>query len=188
MGLAESERYFLNNEVAKIVDLTDRQVLNLADKGFVVPSVPAIKAGGRRKYSYLNLLEFAIARHLLNHLAVSSYNGWVIMKSLRSGGPREDDNLLELWHNRFISGEINAGLLIYYIAPHDDWRDSKRPPDSRVTVFEEPFVLVSDKDLMGLIKNPNDDEKEFIETIKGSIIVNLVEIKKWVDEGLSLLG
>jgi DNA-binding transcriptional MerR regulator len=59
------ERRFLNNQIAEIVRVTPRQVISWTEKGLVEPLVEAGGAGTKREYSYYNLLEFGISKHLL---------------------------------------------------------------------------------------------------------------------------
>ena len=56
---------FQNSQVAEIVGLTQRQVISWTEKGVIEPQIEARGAGTKRRYTYVNLLEFGLAKHLL---------------------------------------------------------------------------------------------------------------------------
>ncbi|MEW6666228.1 MAG: MerR family transcriptional regulator [Thermodesulfobacteriota bacterium] len=85
------ERLYLNNEVARIVGLTPRQVLSWTDKGLVVPAREARKAGTMRGYSYANLLEFALAKTLIDKIGLQVFSAKSILADLR------EDGMIYLW-------------------------------------------------------------------------------------------
>jgi DNA-binding transcriptional MerR regulator len=58
------ERIFLNSEVARVIGVTPRQVLAWTEKGVVQPHRETRGAGTKRGYSFVNLLEFALAKTL----------------------------------------------------------------------------------------------------------------------------
>ncbi len=57
---------FLNNDVARIVGITQRQVLSWSEKGLVNPHMEATGAGTKRNYDYINLLEFGLCKVLFS--------------------------------------------------------------------------------------------------------------------------
>ena len=59
------EETFLNKRVAEIVELSGRQVLSWTEKGLVVPFRETVGVGKKRLYDAVNLLEFALAKILL---------------------------------------------------------------------------------------------------------------------------
>lgn len=59
------EENFLNKRVAEIVELSGRQILSWSEKGLVVPFKESPGVGVKRLYDRANLLEFALAKILL---------------------------------------------------------------------------------------------------------------------------
>lgn len=57
---------FLNNDVARLTDTTPRQVLAWTEKGLIIPFRETTGAGVKRGYSYINLLEVYLCKHLLH--------------------------------------------------------------------------------------------------------------------------
>lgn len=55
---------YLNKEVAAVVGITKRQVLSWTEKGLIVPSEESLGVGTKRRYSYINLLEFGLCKSL----------------------------------------------------------------------------------------------------------------------------
>ena len=90
-----NDRLFLNNEVSRIVGLTSRQIINWTEKGLIVPEKPAKKAGSRRGYSRLNLLEFGLAKYLLDVIGLQFYTAKTILDELR-----EDDEI-KIWASNY---------------------------------------------------------------------------------------
>ncbi len=80
------DRLFLNNEVSKITGLTKRQVLSWTEKGLILPKEPARKAGKMRGYSYENLLEFGLAKHLIDIIGLQFYSVNKILEEIREDG------------------------------------------------------------------------------------------------------
>lgn len=58
------EGLYLNNEVAEITGITQRQAQSWSDKGLVIPAREARGGGSKRGYDYLNLIEFGLCRKL----------------------------------------------------------------------------------------------------------------------------
>ncbi len=54
-----------NSQVAKIIGITQRQVIAWTEKGLVTPAIEASGAGTKREYNYKNLLEFGLTKKLL---------------------------------------------------------------------------------------------------------------------------
>ncbi|MBN2467970.1 MAG: MerR family transcriptional regulator [Deltaproteobacteria bacterium] len=88
-------KLFLNNEVSKIVGLTSRQIISWTEKGLVMPEKPAKKAGSRRGYSYVNLLEFGLAKYLLDVIGLQFYTAKAILDALR------DDDEITNWARNY---------------------------------------------------------------------------------------
>jgi hypothetical protein len=76
----------INSEVAEIVGLTQRQVLSWTEKGLVDPERPAMKAGERRGYSYSNIIEFGLAKYLLDVAYFQFHTAWIILKKIKEAG------------------------------------------------------------------------------------------------------
>ena len=80
---------FSHSEVYRIVGLSQRQVLSWTERGLVTPKQPAKKAGTKRGYNYINLLEFGVARQLLDVMGVQFYTAKTILEELRGDGEFE---------------------------------------------------------------------------------------------------
>lgn len=66
MGFNEaSTECFLNKQVSELVGITQRQALSWTDKGLVIPYEKSMRSGIKRKYDYVNLLEFGLCNRLL---------------------------------------------------------------------------------------------------------------------------
>ncbi len=89
------DRLFLNNEVAKITGLSQRQIISLTEKGLVCPVRPAQKAGTMRGYNYLNLLELGLAKCLMDIIGVQVFTAKMILDDLRYDGE------MELWASNY---------------------------------------------------------------------------------------
>jgi DNA-binding transcriptional MerR regulator len=59
------EAVLSNKDIQRILRISERRVINLSEKGIVIPVVDSSGAGSRRQYSYTNLLEFALTENLL---------------------------------------------------------------------------------------------------------------------------
>lgn len=57
---------FYNIDVKEITGLSQRQIVNWAEKGLVIPVSDAHGAGSKREYNYTNLLEFGLCKTLFN--------------------------------------------------------------------------------------------------------------------------
>jgi len=57
---------YLNKEVSKLVDLTGRQVLSWTEKELIIAFKESPGVGIKRKYDYVNLLEFGLSKTLLD--------------------------------------------------------------------------------------------------------------------------
>jgi len=76
---------YLSSDVMKILGLTQRQVINWAEKGLVVPLIEAQGAGTKRGYTYTNLLEFGLCNTLFD-MGLENHKVKKILKDLREGG------------------------------------------------------------------------------------------------------
>lgn len=78
--------YYLNNNVSKLTGLSQRQILSWTEKRLIKPERPARKAGTRRGYSYFNLLEFGLAKYLIDVLNVQFFTAHQILEEMREDG------------------------------------------------------------------------------------------------------
>lgn len=74
---------FYNSDVIKITGLSQRQIVNWAEKGLVVPISDAHGAGSKREYSYTNLLEFGLCKTLFN-MGLSLHMVKEMLKALKN--------------------------------------------------------------------------------------------------------
>ncbi len=54
------KKLYLNKQVSDIVGITPRQVLSWTEKGLIEPFEEAMGIGTKRRYNYVNLLEFSL--------------------------------------------------------------------------------------------------------------------------------
>lgn len=78
--------FYLNNDVSKLTGLSQRQILSWTEKRLIKPERPARKAGTRRGYSYFNLLEFGLAKYLIDVLNVQFFTAHQILEEMREDG------------------------------------------------------------------------------------------------------
>lgn len=85
---------YLNSEVARIMGLTQRQVLNWTEKGLVIPYIETSGAGSKREYNYINLLEFGLCKKLYE-MGMGMQGIKRLLSGVRGGG------WLEKWADDF---------------------------------------------------------------------------------------
>ena len=152
-------KLYINKEVSFIVDLTPRQVLSWTEKGLVDPERPARKAGERRGYNYNNLLEFGLAKYLLNIASLQFHTAWVILRELKEDGTIKK-----------IKRDKQGGTLFYIFTSEETDR----------------IRIISTKDLKTTLKEfENRGELEEINSSKITLIVNLCKIKKEIDDNIA---
>lgn len=152
-------RLFINKEVSDIVGLSPRQVLSWTEKGLVEPERPAKKAGERRGYNYYNLLEFGLAKYLLDIACLQFHTASVILRELKEDGAIKE-----------IKRDGQCGVLFYVFTNEKSETDNIR--------------IISSKDLKNTFKEFKNREFEEINSSRVTITVNLSEIKKEIDNGL----
>lgn len=91
----DMEKKYLNNQVAQITGITNRQVISWTEKGLVIPYEESTGVGKKRIYDYKNLLEFALCDVLLNNAGIGFRSVKRIIKHLR------DQGILAAWANNF---------------------------------------------------------------------------------------
>jgi DNA-binding transcriptional MerR regulator len=94
-----------NGDVARIIEITPRQVLLWSEKRLVKPAIEARGAGHRRAYDYVNLLEFGLVKHLLD-LGLGIETVKRMLDELRQEG------MLRAW-----AGEFLDYLRRFYMKP-----------------------------------------------------------------------
>lgn len=169
-----TDRQFIQNEVAKILDIPPRKILNWTEKSLVIPFQESTGPGSKRQYSYLNLIEFLLCDFLLERKKIGFQHVKNIMNELRRSGLLKSWTLdYESFYKKNLKQERgkdkifnipkeNIGtLIIYYSREFDD-------------VSISPLAI---EDVV------NFSEKERIKIIE-SISVDLVDlnkIKRFVD-------
>lgn len=98
---AMNSKLFLNNEVSKIIGLSQRQVISWTEKGLIKPERPAMKAGTMRGYGYKNLLELGLAKYLMDVIRVQFFTAKTILDDLR------DDGIIEIWASNYSAYLLN---------------------------------------------------------------------------------
>lgn len=78
--------FYLNNDVSKLTGISQRQILSWTEKRLIKPERPARKAGTRRGYNYFNLLEFGLAKYLIEVLNVQFFTAHQLLEELREDG------------------------------------------------------------------------------------------------------
>ena len=123
------DKLYLNNEVSEIVGLTQRQILSWTERGIVEPEKPAKKAGHRRGYNYINLLEFGLAKYLLDYIGLQFFTAKQILTELRKDGE------FAVWASDYSNYQISFALKIM---------------DSKKEIIAESFLRLREKDPDGL--------------------------------------
>lgn len=187
---------FTNSDAINILEMPQRQIINLTEKSVVIPVVEARGAGSKRGYSYTNLLEFALASKLFEidfgiHLVRK------ILSSLR------ESTLLEQWATNFeylfnkcaeaylkdiegmdLSDDIKAAIT----KMSDNTRSlSKTPSGILFYIFHndgsaEPIILpwkMEDIDLGPI--------KEKISASKATLVIDIGSIKDHIDKNIKAL-
>lgn len=207
---------YLNNEVSKIVGLRSRQVISWTEKGLVEPERPARKAGTMRGYSYTNLLEFGLAKYLIDVIGLQFYTTKTILRELR------EDGEIEMWASDYHQYRLSfarkvrhekedepSGIVVMFRENDprglggtvDFERDllykdekQKKPKGTLYYIFTkekatiETIRIISPYDLTATLKVFRDSEEtEDILSGKGMVVVNLGKIKEEVESGVRAL-
>jgi DNA-binding transcriptional MerR regulator len=61
-----NQKLFSNSYISELLGIPQRRIINITEKGLVIPPVEASGAGSKRQYSYLNLLEFGLIGNLFD--------------------------------------------------------------------------------------------------------------------------
>lgn len=210
-----SDGLFLNKDVSKIIGLTQRQVLSWTEKGLVKPEKPAKKAGTRRGYNYINLLEFGLAKYLLNVIGVQFFTALTILNDLREDGD------IELWASdlanyrlsfstKIKSGKdelINSRIAFRESDPsghggaidHDDtlFKETQTPSKHVGTMYyifsgegktKERTRILSPWDLSKTKEVFSYEWVDEVIKIDGLIVINMGKIKEEINRGIQSTG
>ena len=205
-------KLFYNSDIRKILNIPMRRIVNVTDKGLVVPVIDASGAGSKREYNLLNLLEFGLIENLFDiGLPIQLVKKIVVAL-------REDGDFKE-WAEDFDSYFLKAAEKLI------SWREKhqKRNPISTNSLYDpnntkDPNIIknalkppkpegilfyIFRKDghnkkriVPWEIKTPWDDSNflaapflyEDIVTSKGMIIVNLGSMKEEIEKKISEKG
>jgi DNA-binding transcriptional MerR regulator len=208
------QKSFFHKDVARLVGLSPRQVLSWTERGLVVPKKPARKAGVKREYSYVNLLEFGLARVLLDVIGVQFFTAKTILEELREDGSfdlwasdydgywfgfyrkvqaADGDKLVE-WNGKMREGDFTGGT----VDLEADAQKRMTPKKQSGTLYHivterdsklETIRIVSPWDLGRTLEvfefEGEESLREAIES-SGMISVNLSRVKREIDERLEL--
>ena len=183
-------------DVTTIAGVSLRQVLNWAEKGLIKPKKPAKKAGTRRGYDYLNLLEFGLARYLLDIIGVQFYTAKTILEELREDGEihfwaanyakyalsfsrkiknKEKDELVGSHLRTVVDPQgLDRGTLYYILV------------ENELTI--ETIRIISPWDLTHTLKAFDYEGLENIIESNGMIVVNMGKIKQEINSKIGNYG
>lgn len=203
MGMPLTD-FYLNNDVSKLTGISQRQVLSWTEKRLIKPERPARKAGTRRGYSYFNLLEFGLAKYLIDVLNVQFFTAHQILEEMREDG--EFMQWATNYKNYFISwarrtsvksvSKNKADFLAGYHARTQETASAQPTEDYQhgtlyyiYTAFEGPQAKYVDtlriispwgfEHCIEDFKFENDLQEAL--NFKGMIVVNLGKIKADID-------
>jgi len=83
------KKTFKNSDVSEILNIAPRRILNVTEKGLVIPVVDASGAGSKREYDYTNLLEFGLIENLFK-IGLGIHLVKKIVSDLREAGDFKD--------------------------------------------------------------------------------------------------
>lgn len=84
-----SEKLFTNKDIRQILGIPERRIINLTEKGVISPFIDSSGAGSRRKYTYVNVIEFAFVENLIE-LGLGIHLVKRILTDLRNSGGIHD--------------------------------------------------------------------------------------------------
>lgn len=79
------KKLYLNKQVSDIVGITPRQVLSWTEKGLIEPFEEAMGIGTKRRYDYVNLLEFSLCESLFT-MGLGFRSAKIVLGNLRKKG------------------------------------------------------------------------------------------------------
>ncbi len=192
-----------HGEVSLILDIPQRRLLLWAEKGLIVPSTDAAGRGSKRKYDYFDLLEAALVQELFE-FGIGIHIIKKILGDLRKRGE------IKKWVEGFrtleyvrsvISGnkasfrEIKKNPELKEIV---DWFEAKGAEAAKKLVAKPDLgvlicgvkreewkceILVSDLNTTDNVQI-NNETQEYLSKFGKYFIVDLLAIKKWVDQRL----
>ena len=118
-------KLFHNSDVRKILGMPMRRIVNITDKGLVIPVIDASGAGSKREYSYINLLEFGLIENLFDMGLPIQLIKKIVMAL------REDDDFKE-WAEDFDSYFLKVAEKVI------SWQEKhrKRNPISNSSLYD----------------------------------------------------
>jgi len=194
------EKGFLNSDVSKITGLTKRQIVHWTEKHLVLPLVKDTRgAGYKRKYAYINLLEFGLANELFN-LGFTPYHIKQVLDCLR------DDDTIKKWENAIEKIKADIHFLeqssIPFIKVSDEIRKEFIKDLKKMLLSGDPigvllYCTIESKAVLNLqlytmdyfYKNSGNliSDEEYKKS-KSVIIINLGQIKQEIDNKIKEEG
>jgi DNA-binding transcriptional MerR regulator len=178
---------YTNKEIAKIIGITQRQVLLYSERGVISAYVESSGTWSKREYNYINLLEFGLTRQLL---LMGTEFGSVknIIAVLRDKGIIKDWALdFEKFYMNFFKEQckvLRAHKMDHLIP------EKPHIPEKPVGVIVFYFDILDDTNMGNLQLIPWDSEmgsldydimKNIMVQYKGSVVINIGKIKEEID-------
>jgi DNA-binding transcriptional MerR regulator len=178
---------YINKEVAKIIGITQRQVLLYSERGIISAYVESSGTWSKREYNYINLLEFGLTKQLL--CMGTKFNSVKnIIAVLRDKGILKDWSMnFEAYYNKFFKSQCS--VLMKHKMTH---LIPKKPhiPEKPVGLIVFYFDTLDDMNMDNLQLIPWDSEmgsldydimKNILVQYKGSLVINIGKIKEEID-------
>ncbi len=194
-----NRKIFTNRHVTKILDITERQVIDWRTRGIVKPRVDARGAGSKALFDYVNLLELELIRNLLQiglqiHRVKEILDFLRLIREQRAIKERkrelEQETIPALEsgkkeENLQIAREELDALKQERCGVSEDFiveMEHKNPIGIMVIFFKENGGLLK----ISLLKNSNEWKgiKDNLEHSKAGIIIDLLKIKRRVDSSI----
>jgi len=199
------KKLFTSAQTTKILNIPQRRLTNLVEKGITIPEKDSEGAGSRRLYNYLNLIELALAESLFNmHFGIHLVKK--ILTDLR------EDGMIRLWAEDFDSHfeRLAKDFKEWYddygknsnsITDHNIWQSQeiikeglkpKKPIGIAFYCFKEnktSKVIVIPLDLKFTLTPPLPTflRDELLDS-GCVVIIDLGQLKEKVDKGIQSLG
>lgn len=179
-------KYYTTRHLRENLGIPDRQAIDLSVRGVIIPVKDAHGAGSKRVYDYVNLLEFVLARDLLGiGLGIHKVKEimWLLREARQWRGQREHNKKLEEAPEQY-SEKYLKRVKQKVLFPSRTFMvdlENKSPIAILVISFNE-----NDRITLMIPKNPNIESylHEKLISSKGCLIIDLLKIKKRVDEAI----
>jgi DNA-binding transcriptional MerR regulator len=134
---------YTHSEVVKIFKLPSRRIVHWSQNGLIEAEIEASGAGSKRRYTFINLLEFALCEEFFS-LGLGIQSVKKILKELRDGGD------LKLWVEDFESyyKKIAAEFAQFY-------KSMETIPSPVNLTDSNPFLWFQESDFDSFIKDNN---------------------------------